>query len=133
MYYSNFEDSKSFFADENSGRFHGKVFLLTSHETFSAGVVFSELFRRNNLGVIVGRETGGRVYMESDQRPVVFPRSNLPFLIPVAKLIVGDDDPDRGVIPDITIDLTVEDYINHRDKDMEQVIDLINADPGLVK
>ncbi len=131
MYYSNFEDSKSFFADENSGRFHGKVFLLTSHETFSAGVVFSELFRRNNLGVIVGRETGGRVYMESDQRPVVFPRSNLPFLIPVAKLIVGDDDPDRGVIPDITIDLTVEDYINHRDKDMEQVIDLINADPGL--
>jgi hypothetical protein len=126
-YFAKFADSKSYFADETAPRFQGKIFLLTSHETFSAGVVFSELFRSNNLGVIVGRETGGRVYMESDQRPVMLPHSNLPYLIPVAKLIVGDDNPDRGVIPDYAVELTAEDYTGGRDKDMEKVSELIAA------
>jgi hypothetical protein len=128
MYYAKFEDSKSFFADATSPRFHGKVFLLTSSETFSAGVVFTGLFRTNHLGAIVGRETGGRVFMLSDERPVLLSHSNLPYLVPVAKLIVGDDNPDRGVLPDYSVELTAEDYIQGRDMDMEKVALLILAD-----
>ncbi len=119
---------KPFLAAATSDRFRGKVFLLISHETFSAGVLFAGLFKSNKLGTIVGRETGGRVYMESDMRPVFLPYSNLMYLVPVAKLIVSDDCPDRGVMPDITVELTAHDFINQRDKDMEQVVDLIKAD-----
>jgi hypothetical protein len=97
-------------------------------KTFSAGVLFTGLFQSNHLGTIVGSETGGRVYMLSDPRPVFFPHSNLAYLLPVAKLIVGDGDPDRGVMPDVSVEFTTEDYTNYRDKDMEQVIDLIKTD-----
>lgn len=126
FYHAKWEDYKSYLAD--SGRFHGKAFLLVSHETFSAGTYFAGLFGANNLGPIVGRETGGRVYMESDMRPVLLPNSNLMYMIPVARFVVCDGNPDRGIIPDIAVDLTSEDYVSHRDKDVEQVIDLIRAD-----
>jgi C-terminal processing protease CtpA/Prc len=132
FYYAKWENEKPFLANEADDRFQGKVFLLTSHETFSAGVVFSGLFKSNNLGTIVGRETGGRVYMESDMRPVFLPNSNLMYLIPVARLIVNNDNPDRGVMPDIIVDLVPEDYVNHRDKDIEQVIELIKAHSAAV-
>jgi C-terminal processing protease CtpA/Prc len=128
FYDAKWENNKPYFADEASGRFQGKVFLLTSHETFSAGVYLTGLFRGNSLGTIVGRETGGRVYMESDMRPAFLPHTNLMVLIPVAKFVVCDGDPDRGVIPDITVELTPEDYISGQDRDMEQVIGLIKDD-----
>jgi hypothetical protein len=128
FYEAKWEDSKPYLATTTSNRFQGKVFLLTSNETFSAGAYLAGLFRENHLGTIVGRETGGRVYMESDARPVFLPNSNLMYLIPVANFIVCNNSPDRGVIPDITIDLTAEDFINHEDKDMKQVINLIKAD-----
>ena len=128
FYDAKWENTKSYLADEASGRFHGKIFLLTSHETFSAGAYLAGLFRGNNLGTIVGRESGGRVYMESDMRPVFLPHSNLMYLIPVAKFVVCDGDPDQGVIPDITVELTPEDYISGQDRDVEQVIDSIKDD-----
>jgi hypothetical protein len=127
-YDARWEDNASYLVDPSQARFHGKVYLLTSHETFSAGVYLAGLFRENHLGPIIGRETGGRVYMESNMLPVFLPHSNLMYLIPVAKFVVCGGDPDRGVIPDITVDLTVEDYLNHRDMDMEKVIELITAD-----
>jgi hypothetical protein len=127
-YHAEWDHLKPFLADETSTRFQGKVFLLISHETFSAGVLFAGLFKSNNLGTIVGRETGGRIYMESDMRPVFLPCSKLMYLVPVAKLIVSDDCPDRGVMPDIAVELTASDYLNHTDKDMERVMDLIHSE-----
>ncbi|MBN2003749.1 MAG: hypothetical protein JXA21_10365 [Anaerolineae bacterium] len=128
FYEAQWEDSKPYIADETSARFQGKVFLLTSHETFSAGAYLAGLFWENNLGVIVGRETGGRVSMQSDPMPVFLPNTNLMYLIPVANFVVCSDNPDRGVIPEVAVDLTVEDYTHDRDGDMEQVISLIGTD-----
>lgn len=126
--YSKWEYEKAFLVNKQIERFKGKVFLLTSHETFSAGAGFAALFKSNDLGTIVGQETGGRVYMESDQRPVMLPNSNLLYLIPTFKYVVSDDNPDRGVMPDVTVKTTAEDYINNRDKEMEKVIELIKTD-----
>lgn len=128
FYYAQWKDSKSYLLDETSDRFQGDVFLLTSHETFSAAVYLAGLFRDNDLGTIVGRETGGRVYMMSDMYPVFLPNSNLMYLMPAARFIVSSDNPDRGVIPDIVTDLVPEDYVGHRDRDIEKVIELIEKD-----
>lgn len=40
-------------------RFSGKMFLLTSHSTFSSASSFSWAFRRFDMGTVVGEETGG--------------------------------------------------------------------------
>jgi hypothetical protein len=127
FYDAQWEDSRSYLADGTVPRYQGQVFLLTSHETFSAGAYLAGLFRGNDLGTIVGQETGGRVYMESDMRPVFLPNSNLMYLVPVARFTTCKDDPDRGVIPDVIVGVAPGDYINFHDSDMEYVVDLINA------
>jgi hypothetical protein len=39
-------------------RFRGKVYLITDHNTFSAGSIFAEMFKYYNMGQIVGQPTG---------------------------------------------------------------------------
>ena len=126
--FSKSEIEKPYLTDKASNQFHGKVYILTSHETFSAGTVFAGLFKDNHLGTIIGRETGGRVSMLSDMWPVFLPNSNFMYLVPTAKLILSDDNSDRGVLPDINVDLTPEDYMNGKDPDIENVVRLIRAD-----
>jgi len=114
--------------DDKFDRFKGKVFLLTSHATFSAGVVFAAAFKNSHMGVVVGRETGGRLDFLSDSRTVEFPHSRLQIMMPVAKLVLEGDYPDRGVIPDVRVEFTPEDYINQRDRDIERVKELIRVE-----
>ncbi len=128
FYNARWENQKPYLSVNINNRFNGRIFLLTSHETFSAGAYFAGIFKTNNLGTIVGRETGGRAYMLSDPRPIFLPHSNLMYLIPVAKFIVADDDPDRGIIPDTLVDLTPENYSKYNDQDIEKVIGLIKEE-----
>jgi len=114
--------------DEKFDRFKGKVFVLTSHPTFSAGAVFAAAFKNNNMGVVVGRETGGRLDFLSDARTVEFPHSRLRIMMPVAKLVLEGDPPDRGVLPDVQVEFTPEDYINQKDRDIERVKELIRVE-----
>lgn len=39
-------------------RFQGEVFLITDHNTFSAGSIFAEMFKYYNMGLVVGEPTG---------------------------------------------------------------------------
>ena len=109
-------------------RFEGRVFLLTSHRTFSAGVVFDSAFKYNKMGTVVGQETGGRIDFLSDPLFLELPNSKLRAKIPVAILVLPGEDPDRGVIPDVKVEYSPEDYLNERDKDLEVVKELIIAD-----
>lgn len=125
-----FVDSKTIMYEikEEFDRFKGKVYLLISHRTFSAGVVFAAAFKSSGMGIVVGRETGGRVDFLSDSRWVEFPNSKLLINMPVAKLVLEGDNPDRGVLPDVHVEFTPEDYIKQRDKDIEKVKELIREE-----
>jgi C-terminal processing protease CtpA/Prc len=39
-------------------RFQGHVYLITDHNTFSAGSIFAEMFKHCNIGKIIGQPTG---------------------------------------------------------------------------
>ena len=122
IFHSNYEP------EESLEKFGGKVFLLTSHETFSAGVVFAAAFQYNKMGTVVGQETGGRIAFLSDPKEVELPNSKLRAQMPIAMIVLPGKDPDRGVIPDIEVEYTPEDYMNKRDKDLETVKELIKSD-----
>lgn len=128
VYTARWARERAYMANPDAPRFHGKVYLLIGSETFSAGTYMAGLFKSNHLGTIVGRETGGRVSMLSDMRPVILPHTGLVYMVPVAKLIVNRDDPDRGVVPDVMENLTPDDYMKGRDPDMDAVRSLIEAD-----
>lgn len=108
--------------------FNGEIFLLTSHQTFSAGVVFASAFKYSKVGMIVGRETGGRLDFLSDPKVVDLPHSKLRAKMPVAVIVLPGGDPDKGVIPDIEVKYAFEDLVKDVDVDIDAVKAFIRRD-----
>jgi len=106
-------------------KFPGTAFLLVSHATDSAGVVTAAIFKHSKMGTVIGQETAGRIKFNSDPVTVKLPKSGLEAYIPVAIYALPGNNPDRGVIPDIVIDYSIEDLTKHLDKEMEKVKELI--------
>ena len=113
---------------QRSQKFKGKVFLLISENTFSAGVVFAAVFKANRFGLIIGRETAGRISFGSDPVTVRLPNSKLKGSIPLAIYTLPGENPDRGVIPDIVVSRAIDEYRLGRDVEMEKIKSLIKED-----
>ncbi|MHC4536708.1 MAG: S41 family peptidase [Planctomycetota bacterium] len=111
--------------DSSLPKYKGRVFLLIDQRSFSAAVVFASTFKHYGLATIVGRETGGRIDFFSDAIDIELPKSRLIAKIPTALMTLHGDTPHRGVIPDITVDLTVHDYLRAIDPDIEVIKGLI--------
>jgi len=81
--------------------YRGNVYLLISHRTNSAAVVFAAIFQDRNVGVIVGRESGGRTTFTSDPISVELPISHLRLQIPTAILDLPGGSSEHGVLPEV--------------------------------
>ena len=111
---------KKFREQEFTGKkYEGQVYLLISHATNSAGVVMAAIFKNAGMGTVIGQETAGRVKFSSDPVVMRLPNSKLNLVVPVAVYILPGDNPDRGVIPDIPIEYSIEDIKISRDLEME--------------
>jgi hypothetical protein len=106
-------------------KYKGRIFVLIDQGSFSAAVLFASIFKQYELATIVGRETGGRVDFFSDVIDFELPKSRLIAKIPTALLTLHGDIPHRGVFPDMTVDLTVHDYLRAIDPDIEVIKGLI--------
>jgi len=105
--------------DKKVSKYKGNVFLLVDHRSFSAAVVFASVFKQYKLATIVGRETGGRIDFFSDPVNIELPKTKLISKISTALLTLNGDILSRGIIPDIIVDLNVNDYLNGIDPDIE--------------
>ena len=102
---------------ENEYRFNGRLFVLTSKETFSGGTGFSVIIKDNNIGYIVGNETSDN---PTDYGCIML------FELPNTKINIQNStqytvrpagyDDERGVIPDYKVVPTYFDMINGYDK-----------------
>ncbi len=111
---------------QNGNKFKGRVFLLISHFTNSAGVVASAIFKYHHMGTVIGQETAGRIKFNSDPVPVQLPETGLGVFIPVAIYKLPGSQGDRGVIPDIITVYTIDDLKKQIDKEMEIVKKLVS-------
>jgi hypothetical protein len=107
--------------------YRGTVFVLTSHGTNSAAVVFAAAFKAAGLGLIVGQETGGRETFASDPVYVELTNTHLRAKIPVAAMVLPGSNPERGVLPDLQVEHTIDDLRRGRDPDLEAVRAYITA------
>ena len=126
--YLNVEKHQTWKPHETYHKFKGQVFLLISEKTFSAGVVFAAVFKANKMGIVVGRETSGRVTFCSDPVIVTLPNSKLKGKIPLAIYALPGKDPDHGIKPDIEVSSTIDDYRLGKDVEMEKIKKLIQED-----
>ncbi|UCH94969.1 MAG: hypothetical protein JSV88_32600 [Candidatus Aminicenantes bacterium] len=111
-----------------ANKFRGRVFLLTSQYTFSAGVVTAAIFKFNKMGTVIGQETVGKERFCSDPVRLKLPQTKLEVIIPLAIYRLPGNNPDRGVIPDILTVYSIEDYQNHKDNELDKVRGLIKKE-----
>ncbi|MGB5646463.1 MAG: S41 family peptidase [Muriicola sp.] len=88
-------------------RFIGNVYLITDHNTFSAGSIFAEMFKFCNMGEIIGQPTGN-LYSFNGFALANFalPNSKLTYHISsVYNLANNKEEGMKSVEPDIIIDI----------------------------
>ncbi len=112
--------------------FTGKVYLLIGPQVASAGSLFAALVVGNENTTSIGEETVGGYYGHNGHRPLayVLPKSKIKTVFSVVNLEQDVPKKDnqmynRGIIPDIDISQTFEDYLVQKDTQMDFTLELI--------
>ncbi|WP_299314621.1 S41 family peptidase [uncultured Aquimarina sp.] len=117
----------------NRDRFYGKVYILAAGTTFSAGSALALLAKNDPDILLVGEETGGGYYSHTGQFPVYYelPNTKIIMVMSMEKIThyVKDKTVPKGsgVIPDRTVQLSVEDLIQGKDSQLDYVLRLIKG------
>jgi hypothetical protein len=116
----------------NKNAFTGNVYLLISPQVASAGSLFAAMLAGNENSTVIGEETVGGYYGHNGHTPIgyILPKSKIETFFSVVNL--EQDVPkkanqiyNRGVIPDINVTQTFEDYLKQKDTQLEFTLELI--------
>ncbi len=90
---------------KEQGHYDGKVYLLTSHHTFSSASSFAWAFKYFRMGTVIGEETGGMNVSYGDVLPYLLPNSRLQCGISFKRFwLYGADETNiHGTQPDISV------------------------------
>lgn len=133
---SDFENGYKRPIQPNYYHFDGKLYIITNGGTFSAAALLVANLKITNRATLVGEETGGGrngciagVYHESP-----LPGSGLIFTFGLVQFTVLPKVKQigRGVMPDIPIAYTVDDYLKNKDLEREWIDNDIKA-KGILK
>ena len=107
--------------------YNGKLYVLTSSYTFSSANWFAVVIRDNNLGIIIGEPTGNQPSSYGDILKFQLPVSGFKFSVSHKKWIRPnvDNDPEDSLYPDVEVYTTIEDILNERDPQIEELIKIV--------
>lgn len=95
--------------------YKGRLYVLTNEASFSASTSFAGFVKKQNRGVIVGRETGSAYHQMKAEHftQYMMPTSGITVQIPMIKIVadtvVSERFPyGRGVLPDYPVNFTPE-------------------------
>ena len=116
--------------------YKGRLYLLTNESSFSASTCFAGWVKKQNRGVIVGRETGSAYHQMKARNFTQYqlPNSSITIQIPLVKdvfdTIVNERFPfGRGVLPDYPVNFTPEELsFAHGDSILNYTLQLIRDD-----
>ncbi|MGE0568035.1 MAG: S41 family peptidase [Bacteroidia bacterium] len=111
--------------------YENKIYVLINGGSFSASCLVGAYLKERKDVTFIGQETGGTL---EGSNAIITPYYTMPntktklriptFRLmhdPIAKPIIG-----RGIIPDIPIKYSIEDYRKHRDLEMRKVLELLS-------
>jgi len=110
--------------------FTGKVEFLINGKCFSTTAEFCAVAQSNERGIFIGEETGGGYYgnTSGDRATVELPNTHIRVNIPMNKYVLAVKKTrykDRGVIPDVTLIPTIQDYLDKKDVVLAKALNLI--------
>jgi len=115
--------------EENN--FKGKVEFLIGGKSFSGAAEFSSIAKSNARGLFIGEETAGGYYGNTSGSKIALelPNTRIRVNIPLTKYVMAVKKAkykDRGILPDHTVVPTINDYLQHKDVQMDLALKLIN-------
>lgn len=118
------KDDSPFFLDNTIPKFKGKVFVITSPVTFSAGQILATTIADNNLATIVGKPTGNKPTAQTGASAFKLP--NTKKIIKLSYVFMERPDKskndEKALFPDLEIYQTYQNFMNGEDKLMEYLI-----------
>ena len=112
--------------------FKGKVYMLVSPETASAGSLFASMVAGNENTITIGEETMGGYYGHTS---LTYNLSNSKIKTTFSVVNLEQDVPkisyqffNRGIIPDFNVCQTYQDFLDHKDTQMEYTLELIKKE-----
>jgi hypothetical protein len=113
--------------DPHEPNFNGNVYFLIDGGCFSTTGHFCSLAQFHNLGIFIGEETGGSFYCNDNHAIRSLPNTGITlqyarttWATAVTGYVKG-----RGIMPDHTVNSSLDDLINGFDRQMAYVLNLI--------
>ena len=107
--------------------YQGRVFVLIDEMSYSAAEIFAAEMQESGRGIVIGRQSAGEVLASLDKGLSNGFSVHLAFRdYRTAKGIRLEG---RGVIPDEPVKLTMKDFMENRDPDLERVRGLLQQKP----
>ena len=102
---------------------HGKLFVLTAKQTYSAAVIFASMLQNSTKAVMIGEPTGQGPAFYGGPNLVQLPNSKLAFFVSTRlnQTSFAEDKRDR-ITPDLEVGYTYEDFAGGRDPQVEAVL-----------
>lgn len=109
--------------------FSGRVFILTSNQTFSAANWFVTVFHDNALATVVGEPIGNSPSAYGNMSTSTLPTSGLRFSVSMSSFERPNPayDPQDSLYPHIYVATTMEDILAGRDPQLDVVKAIING------
>ncbi|OZV68192.1 peptidase [Winogradskyella aurantia] len=133
-YYISDEENEMKIREPNENAFTGNIYLLISPAVASAGSLFAAMVAGNKNTTVIGEETMGGYYGHNGHISFgyVLPKSKIitDFSIDNIEQDVPEKDNqsyDRGIIPDLEVSQTYQDFLAHRDTQMAFTLQLIET------
>jgi len=112
--------------------FDGQIYVLTNHNSYSAGSTLPMLAKEFGGAIIIGSETASRYegFVAGSSSSVILPNIGLKCWIPryittYPDKLTGQTERNRGVLPDYPITYTYEEWKEKKDLEMEKALNLI--------
>jgi len=125
-----YDGIKEYKPHENA--YTGKIYLLLAPNVASAASIFASMMMSHTNAVSFGEETLGAYYGHNGVLPIVYklPKSGIRTIFSIVNLeqdVFFDEKQfkDRGIIPDVEVQLSIEDFINKEDTCMKFVLSKI--------
>jgi C-terminal processing protease CtpA/Prc len=98
-----------------------KFFVIVGRPTFSAPIVDAVKWRKETNASFVGEPTSGKPNHYGAAKNFLLPNSNLKIQYSTTYAKTSDDERD-SFIPDKTIELSIDDYVNKKDPVLDYII-----------
>jgi len=124
-YFNDITKEKSpFLLDNTIPKFKGKIYVIISPKTFSAGQVLATTIADNKLAIIIGKSTGNKPTSQTGAS--MFKLPNTKKIIAISYTYMERPDKtknnEKALYPNIEINNTFKDFLNGNDRIMEYIL-----------